>query len=57
MYESILKKMQESIRIRNYLMTLHAEEEMADDSLSIFDVERIILDGKINERQRQKVTK
>jgi hypothetical protein len=28
---------------RQFVMTLHAEEEMSDDGLSIFDVERGIL--------------
>jgi Domain of unknown function (DUF4258) len=32
-------------------MTIHAEEEMNDDELSIFDVERTILLGQIIERQ------
>ncbi|MFP4350943.1 MAG: DUF4258 domain-containing protein [Thermodesulfobacteriota bacterium] len=56
MYDRILKRMREAIRTRSYLMTLHAEEEMNDDNLSIFDVERIILTGKIVERQKDKVT-
>ena len=33
-------------------MTLHAEEEMSDDNLTIFDIEHIILTGKIIERQK-----
>lgn len=33
-------------------MTLHAEEEMAEDGLSIFDIERGILTGRITERQK-----
>ena len=33
-------------------MTLHAEEEMDDDGLSIFDVERALLTGEIIERQK-----
>jgi len=37
-------------------MTLHAEEEMDDDDLTIYDVEHGILTGKITERQRDKVT-
>ena len=57
MYDRILKKMQDCIRTRKYVMTLHAEEEMVDDNLSIFDVERIILNGKIIERQKDKTTK
>ena len=35
---------------------LHAEEEMTNDDLSIFDVERAILTGEIIERQRDKAT-
>ncbi len=40
MYERILKRMREKIRTRRYVMTLHAEEEMYDDGLTIFDIER-----------------
>ena len=57
MYERILKQMREKIRTRQYVMTLHAEEEMADDNLSIFDVERVVLTGQIIERQKDKNTK
>jgi hypothetical protein len=44
--------MRERIRTRHYVMTLHAEEEMDEDGLTIFDVERGILTGKIIERQK-----
>jgi hypothetical protein len=37
-------------------MTLHAEDEMNDDDLSIFDVERAILTGEIIERQADHMT-
>ncbi len=56
MYDRALKRMQEKIRTRQYVMTLHAEEEMTSDDLSIFDVERGILTGKIIERQKDRVT-
>ncbi len=56
MYDRILKRMRERIRTREYVMTLHAEEEMTDDNLSIFDVERGILTGKIIERQKDHTT-
>ena len=56
MYDRILKQMRERIRTRRYVMTLHAEEEMTDDNLSIFDVERSVLTGKIIERQKDHVT-
>jgi len=56
MYEKMLNRMRDDIRTRQYVMTLRAEEEMTDDMLSIFDVERIILTGKIIERQKDYVT-
>jgi hypothetical protein len=37
-------------------MTLHAEEEMDDDSLSILDVEQSIFTGEILERQKDRNT-
>jgi len=54
MYDRILNRMREKIRARRYIMTLHAEEEMSDDDLSIFDVERAILAGRIVERQKDR---
>jgi len=56
MYDGILRQMQERVRTRRYVMTLHAEEEMDDEDLSIFDIERGILTGKIIERQRDRDT-
>ena len=37
-------------------MTLHAAEEMDNDSLTIYDVEHCILTGEILERQRDRAT-
>jgi len=37
-------------------MTLHAEEEMANDELTVFDVESAILTGRIKERQKDRDT-
>lgn len=48
--------MQEKIRGQQYVMTLHAYEEMSDDGLTIFDVERGILTSEIQERQRDQST-
>lgn len=56
MYERVLRQMRERIRTRQYVMTLHAEEEMSDDNFSIFDVERSILTGRIIERQPDQET-
>ena len=51
MLERILTRFRDRVRARRYVMTLHAEEEMDDDGLSIFDVESAILTGKIVQRQ------
>jgi hypothetical protein len=37
-------------------MTAHAEEEINDDELSIFDLERCVLTGEVIERQKDKET-
>ena len=52
MYKRILRQMCEKIRTRQYVITLHAEEEMSNDGLTIFDIERVVLTGKIVERQQ-----
>lgn len=48
--------MREKIRKSDYVMTLHAEEELDDDDLSIFDIERVVLVGRCIERQRDYLT-
>ena len=49
--------MREKVHRRQYVMTLHADDEMDDDGLSIFDVESAILTGTIIERQRERKTR
>ena len=56
MYRRILRRMQAKIRLLEYVMTLHANEEMNDDGLTIYDVERGILSGTILQRQRDRLT-
>ncbi|MBT3368824.1 MAG: DUF4258 domain-containing protein [Nitrospina sp.] len=51
MYSRILKLMREAVRLRHYVVTLHALEEMDDDDFSIFNVEHCILHGEIVTRQ------
>jgi hypothetical protein len=53
LFERVLLQMRGRIRTRKYVVTLHAEEEMNDDDLSIFDVESVILTGEITERQKE----
>ncbi len=56
MFERILKQIREKIRTRQYVLSIHSEEEMDDDNLNIFDVERCILTGEIIERQKDQKT-
>ena len=56
MFELILERMREKVRTREYVMTVHAEEEMNDDGLTIYDVESGILTGEILERQKDAIT-
>jgi len=55
-FERILKRMREKVCKRQYVMALHAEEEMSEDGLAIYDVERGILTGEILERQKDRGT-
>lgn len=52
-----LKRMRDKIRMREYVMSVHAEEEMDEDGLTIFDVESVILTGEIVDRQREPQTR
>ncbi|MBL7133972.1 MAG: DUF4258 domain-containing protein [Phycisphaerae bacterium] len=52
MYERILSRMRRLVLEQQYIVTLHADEEMNADDLTVYDVERAILTGNILERQR-----
>ena len=52
MFDRILRRMRERVRTSQYVMTTHAEEEMQDDDLTVFDVENCLLTGAVVERQR-----
>jgi len=56
MYDRLLKRMRELIRARRYIMPLHAEDEMEADGLTIYNVESVILTGKIIERQKDRAS-
>jgi hypothetical protein len=56
MFDRILKVMQDRVRKKDYIMSIHAEEEMENDELTIYDVECGILNGKVLDRQRDKDT-
>jgi hypothetical protein len=57
MHERILQRFRDRIRSLDYVVTLHAEEEMDEDGLSVFDLESAVLTGEIVERQRDRLTR
>ena len=52
MFERILKQFRERIRAAQFVVTLHAVEELEDEGLSVLDVEQAILTGRITRRQK-----
>ena len=52
MLNQILQEIQEKVQNQEYVLTLHAEDEMDQDNLTSFDVENALLTGKIVGRQR-----
>ena len=53
----ILATIRARVRSGQYVMTLHAEEEMDEDGFSIFDVEHALLTGRIVGRQTDRQSK
>lgn len=47
-----IDRIRDKIRLRQYDMSAHAMEEMAEDKLDIIDVETAILNGNITHRER-----
>jgi Domain of unknown function (DUF4258) len=57
MVSRTLVRMRDKVRKRLYVMTLHAEEEMDNDGLTIYDVESVILTGELLQQQRDRKTR
>ena len=52
MPRSNIARIQERIRQRQYDMSVHAMEEMAEDGLDIVDVESAVLSGQVSRIER-----
>ena len=52
MRRSSIERIRERIRLRQYDMTAHATEELAEDDLTIVDVEHAVLAGRVVQIQR-----
>ena len=53
MNKRVIDKIRSAIRKNNYDMTFHANEEMAEDNLSIIDIEHAILNGDIKKVEKR----
>lgn len=56
MYEAELRRVRQLIRSRLHVVTLHAQDEMAADNLTISDVRHAIRTGLIIERQKDQTS-
>ena len=52
MTRRIIEKIRNSIRSGNYDMTYHAVDEMAEEEIGIFNLEKVILNGKIVKQEK-----
>ncbi len=57
MLEPVLKQLRSLIRKRQYIITIHALEEMDEDDVLAEDIENVILTEQIVERQVDRATK
>lgn len=56
MFDADLRRIRRLIRLRMYIMTLHAEDEMDADGFTIYDVEHVMLTGAVTERQKDQTS-
>jgi hypothetical protein len=56
MFEGVLRQFRQKVHTRRYVVTVHADEEMDEDGLTVFDVESAVLTGSIIEQQRDRQT-
>ena len=52
MPRSNIQRIREKIRLRDYDMTAHATEEMAEDLLTLIDVESAVFNGRVVRTER-----
>ena len=57
MAQTTISHFRHLIRTLHYVVSTHAAEELEDDSLTILDLENIVLSGQIIERQRDTKTR
>jgi hypothetical protein len=55
MYPRVLDKVRALVRQGEYVLSIHAENELADDLFTERDLETAILNGEIVRRQRDRI--
>ena len=55
MYPRVLDKIRTLVTQGEYILSIHAENEMADDRLTEQDLEAAILNGRIVRRERDRI--
>ena len=55
MFPRVLAKIKALIRDREYVLSIHAENELADDLFTEQDLETAILNGEITRRERDRI--
>jgi len=56
MWDRVLARLRRLVLERRYVVTLHADDELDADELTVYDLERIVLTGENVDRQRDRVT-
>ena len=49
----LIERIRRKILLRDYDLTIHAIEEMAEDDLDILDIEHAVLTGKVVRRHKR----
>lgn len=57
MLQLTLNRIRDLVRSLNYVVSIHAAEELEDDNLTILDLESVLLTGQIIKRQRDRLTR
>ena len=56
MLERVMNRIRRLVLERRYVVTLHADDELNADGLTVYDLERVVLTGEIVEKQRDRNT-
>jgi hypothetical protein len=56
MLDQTRNQIRQLVLARRYVVTLHAYDEMAADNISVWDLEAALLNGTVQEQQRDRET-